>query len=301
MDESDIAIELPEDILTREVRAVCARYRIGSDDARKFLEDHFYSRPDLLKRILKKYPDEDITRLRDYKTLVKGSRKEIYYHLRQYQPDKQKIGELKRQLEDQIRSGSNLIRIRRVTDELLLTHVSTKERFAHYPVFYKKFSEMIPPPRKILDIGCGLHPLSYQFENPEICPDIYVAVDKSREVIEILKHFSPLTSERLIPVCGNIAEIKRADYLRPGVEIYDIVIILKVIPVIHRQNRDILSCLLNLPARRMLITASTEAMTRRTEIRHREVRILREFARMAQGKIIGEFEIENEFGYLVET
>lgn len=292
--------ELPEAILTREVSAICDRYRIEPEEAGKFLEHGFYSQPDLLSKILERYPDGDITKRRDYKAIIKSVRKKVYYHLRQYQSDSQKSGELKKQLEQQVASSSDIHQSRQVIQDLLMSHISTKERSDDYPVFYKKLFDMIEPPRTILDVGCGIHPLSYPFGEVETCPDIYAATDKSQDVIEILKIFSPLAKPtRLMPVCESIADIRWADYLPNGMDSFDIAFMLKLIPVICRQNRDILSHLINVPARRILITASAEAMTRRKNIRRREDRVLRDFIELAGGNIIGKFTITNEFGYLI--
>jgi len=292
-------MKLPKEIIEREVMAICGRYRIDHEEARRFLEQDFYRRPVLVDKILKRYPNEDVTRLKEYKAVIKAVRKKVYYHLRQYQSDTGKSGRLRELLERHIAAAESE-QSRQVVSELLLTHVSTRERSDAYPDFYKKLFDLIEPPRRILDVGCGIHPLSYPFGDPEICPEIYTASDKSRDVIEILKTYVPLAKPaRLIPVCDNIADIKWSDYLTNGIGIYDIAFMLKLIPVITRQNRAVLPNLLGVPARKILITASAEAMTRRADIRRREEGLLRRFIELAHGEIIGEISIKNEFGYLI--
>lgn len=297
---SDMLPELPEAILAREVRAICERYRIEPEEARRFLEDGFHRQPDLLSKILGQYPKGDITRRRDYKAIIKAVRKKVYYHLRQYQSDSQKVEELRKQLEQQAASSSDIHQCEQLIQDLLMSHVSTKERVDEYPIFYKELFDMIDPPRTILDVGCGIHPLSYPFREIEPRPDVYVAIDKSRESIEILKIFSRLANPtRLIPVCDSIADIRWSDCLTDNMETFDIAFMLKFIPVICRQNKDILPHLMSVPARWILITASAEAMTRRENIRRREDRVLRDFIEQAGGKIMDQFTITNEFGYLI--
>ncbi|MDP4012810.1 MAG: hypothetical protein Q8R00_04365 [Candidatus Nanoarchaeia archaeon] len=68
----------------------------------------------------------------------------------------------------------------------LKTHISTKERLNYYPVIYEKIFEIIGKPNKILDLGCGLNPLSYDFLgcNPE-----YYAVDLSESELETVNNY----------------------------------------------------------------------------------------------------------------
>jgi hypothetical protein len=48
-------------------------------------------------------------------------------------------------------------------DKLLETHLSTKERILIYPTIYEKIFAITGKPTVILDLGCGLSPLSYPY------------------------------------------------------------------------------------------------------------------------------------------
>jgi len=48
-------------------------------------------------------------------------------------------------------------------EKLLETHLSTKERISIYPAIYKKIFAITGKPKIILDLGCGMNPLSYPF------------------------------------------------------------------------------------------------------------------------------------------
>jgi 16S rRNA (guanine(1405)-N(7))-methyltransferase len=223
--------------------------------------------------------------------------------LRQYQADKQKIEDLKKQLEQLIQNTfrtPDSPQIKHIINELLLTHISTKERINDYQAFYQEVFALIAPPRTILDIGCGIHPLSYPFEQPEYRPEVYVAIDNQPEVIETLTIFAPyIAPTHLIPVCVDIAEVNWMSYLEREIDTFDVAFILKLIPVISRQQRNLLSKLANVPARQMIITATTEAMTRKENIRKREERVLCDFIEMTDKKIMATFQIGNEFGYVI--
>lgn len=296
-------LELPKELVEREVKAICKRYRINPEEAKNILEQHFQQRPDILKKILARYPDEDITRLSAYKTIIKNVRKHIYYHLRQYQADKQKIEDLRKQLEQLMQNTfrtPDSHQIKHVVNELLSTHMSTKERVHNYQAFYQEIFARIDPPQTILDIGCGIHPLSYPFEQSEYRPEVYVAVDNHPEIIETLTIFAPYAEPtRLIPVCADIAEASWTAYLESELDIFDVAFMLKLIPVISRQRKNLLTKLAEVPARQMVITAATEAMTRKENIRKREERVLFEFIETTEKKIVATFQIGNEFGYVI--
>jgi len=299
----DLIFKLPKELVERETKAICKRYRIDPEEAENILQQHFQRRSDILKKILAKYPDEDITRLSAYKTIIKNVRKHIYYHLRQYQADQQKIEDLRKQLEQLIQNKfrtPDSHQIKHVVNELLLTHISTKERVHDYQAFYQEIFALIDPPRTILDIGCGIHPLSYPFEQSEYRPEVYVAVDNHPEVIETLTIFAPYAEPtRLIPVCADIAEASWTAYPEREIDIFDVAFMLKLIPVISRQRKNLLTKLAEVPSRQIVITATTEAMTRKENIRKREERVLFEFIEMTDKKIVATFQIGNEFGYLI--
>ena len=295
-----MSLKLPEELVEREIEAICQRYQIDPEHATTLFEQYVQRQPEILKKILAKYPHEDLTRLRSYKTLIKHVRKHIYYHLRQYQADKQKIVYLRNELAQLIRSSQDTRQIERVIQALLFTHRSTKERVNEYQTFYQKIFELIAPPRTILDLGCGIHPLSYPFDHPEYRPEVYVAIDHQPEVIETLTVFAAsVNPTRLIPLCADIAEANWRSYLEGEMDEFEVAFMLKLIPVISRQRKHLLPKLAEVPAHQMVITAAIESMTRKENIRRKEEHSLHEFIAMTGRKVLATFQISNEFGYLL--
>ena len=48
-----------------------------------------------------------------------------------------------------------------IHNKLLISHKSTKERLEYYPGLYKSLFNITGKPASILDLACGLNPLSY--------------------------------------------------------------------------------------------------------------------------------------------
>ncbi len=288
--------QLPADLLQTEVQAICQRYRIDPTEARAILEQHFTAQPKLLQKIAERYPAENVTRWGDYRKVIKAVKKQVYYHLRQYHQDTDKEATLKERLAGLVSAEAEPAEIEAVITQLLSTHVSTKERFPHYIAFYDTLFDLIDPPHTILDLGCGLHPLSYPFQQTDTTR--YIALDKDAEAIETLALYAPhVAPARLEPVCVDLSTVRWSDYLNAPA---DLTVMLKLVPVVARHHQDLLAHLASVPSRWLLVTASAEAMTRKQSIRHREARTLREFVALTGREIVADFETGNEFGYLLK-
>ncbi|HDN26485.1 MAG TPA: DUF3893 domain-containing protein [Thioploca sp.] len=294
-------LELPEERLEAEVKSICKRYKIAPETVRDILEQNFSKQPQLVQKILERHNHEDVTRFKEYKQVIKETKKQVYYSLRQYHQDQNQEKQLSTQLKELLKTQASSEQINQAVTELLLTHVSTQERVEYYQAFYEQLFSLIEPPTAVIDIGCGLHPLSYPFNNTKK-PISYVAIDKDNTAIEYLKTFSSHKQpEWLMPICADIAQLEWLSYLNAEAKAWDLAFMLKLIPVVHRQNKALLAKLAEVPARQILVTASTEAMTRKENIMRREDKVLREFIRVANKKIRGHFRIANEFGYLLEN
>ncbi len=71
--------------------------------------------------------------------------------------------------------------------ELLKTHRSTKERQEIYPELYSELFRITGRPHKLLDLGCGLNPLSFPWMH---LPDMeYTAVELSKNDIAFINQY----------------------------------------------------------------------------------------------------------------
>lgn len=72
---------------------------------------------------------------------------------------------------------------------LLSTHLSTKERLPHYETLYKKIFDITSVPKTILDIGCGLNPISIPYMNIDLSKLKYFASELSVEDTNFIENF----------------------------------------------------------------------------------------------------------------
>ncbi len=105
---------------------------------------------------VKFYEFEKFKRTKIYKTLLKNIRKvlrEIYGLFIEKNYEKRFV------LLENLKSLSDI----ETHKKILLLHKSTKERLPFYDFLYSKIFSVTGKPKKILDLGCGLNPLSFPF------------------------------------------------------------------------------------------------------------------------------------------
>ncbi len=291
---------LPEQLIDEETEKICKRYRIDPETARERFLFHFQKEAPRLNRALSKSPETDIRRLKEYKQVVKQVRKRIYYGLRQYHGEENDQALLADELKQAAAPGQNRKKIESLVDRLLFTHVSTRERRPHYPAFYQILFDRIGSPRTVLDLGCGLHPLSFPFRKQGRSVKKYVAVDRDPNVAEILKCCELLAKPAFFQILiADFADLHWEDLTKPEDTLFDVAFLLKLVPVLYRQNRKLLSHLETVPAKYMVVTGCVESMVRKENIERREKKAIYQFMETSGRKILAEFRIENEFGYIL--
>jgi hypothetical protein len=282
----------------RIVVEIRKKYRISFDIATELVSAGLAANRKLIDKIKVSDSAKDVERTREFKETVKEVKTRVYFLLRKYHRDKEGEKKLIGKLEEKIRVKADITQINKIRNELLTMHSSTAERFEHYAAFYDELSKIISPPEQILDIACGLHPLSYPFEKYK--PKRYVAIDRDVLCVAAIKAFSQTESTNCIQVIqSDINDIEWSSFTA-SVERFDIAFMLKLIPLLTRQDKKLLEKLALVPAKRILITGNEQALAKKRTISRREDNAIRRFIEFSGRRIISDFRIPGEFGYLVE-
>ena len=85
--------------------------------------------------------------------------------------------------------NANETKINELHQKILSTHTSTKERLKIYPVMYEKIFAVTGIPKKLLDLSCGLNPLSYPFMDIDYKDFEYSATEITKEDCELINEY----------------------------------------------------------------------------------------------------------------
>ncbi|MBD3361521.1 hypothetical protein GF358_01885 [Candidatus Woesearchaeota archaeon] len=127
---------------------------------------------------LKKVVEEKRTRSKEYKEAIKKVREKL----------RTEYGMFSENLSarEQILNKKN----KNLAKELLSLHPSTKERLEMYPHIYKKIFAITGKPKKILDLGCGMNPISYPYMKTKAK---YYASELNKKDCEFLNKYFKIT------------------------------------------------------------------------------------------------------------
>ena len=122
---------------------------------------------------------------KEFDILLKDIRKKLHEVYGIFNLSDVKLDDLKRKLKGEI-SGDVIEEHRK----LLVCHRSSKERIDDYSFIYDKIFSITGKPRSILDLACGLNPLSFPFM--ELKKVDYFAYDVSTKDCKFLKDYFSL-------------------------------------------------------------------------------------------------------------
>lgn len=144
-------------------------------------------------------------------------------------------------------SLGNMEGIKSVCLKLMKEHASTKERIPILDTFYGEIFAVTGVPQKILDVACGIHPLSIPWMK---LPDkvLYWAYEIDNRLVDYLnKYFVAIGLEPLVQMQDVIC--------KPPVETGDIAFVMKMVPCLERREKGISVKLLRMLKARYLVVS----------------------------------------------
>jgi len=285
---------LEDEILNYITQKIISRYKLDEQGAYTIACEIFYKHPKYKDLIAKELPFNKILKSKILKEIITNSKTKAYYSLRSYKNNKESLVELVHLLE----TINHHEEIQPIINELVLNHISTKERIKENNTFYKNLDKIICETQSIIDIGCGLNPLLFPFIKYTSNLKNYLAIDKDLQSITALHAFKEATNNHnLNSTKFNLDE--GWETLKIEYE-FDIAFMMKLVPVIKRSSKIAYENLLKTPADIWVITGSKTSMTKYKSIERRELNIINRFIDEAGKKIIDQFSLEEEFCIIVE-
>ncbi len=266
------------------------KYRIPGDDAYEIIRAEFETSSVLKKAASENDSPEKLKRTSAFKKAANSAKKKVYYHLRNYRPNTNSLNDVLEQLR-QTGFDTPVEDVERIVSTIVEGHASTRERLPSAAEFYRQFFDSVEPAPSIIDIGCGVHPLMFPFHSSWAEKvEHYLAVDRNSTDIACVNDVAQVQkNERLTGICWDLSEGWDNLFEQSPVRHFDLAIMTKLIPVVSRQQRQLLSVLAETPAATWLVTGSRVALAKRRWIERRERRVLDNFIELSGRRVTHEF------------
>jgi 16S rRNA (guanine(1405)-N(7))-methyltransferase len=144
------------------------------------------------------------------------------------------------------------------TREVLKLHASTAERLPELETFYEPIFKITGKPFKVLDLACGLNPLSVLWMN--LSPNaFYVGVDIDAELANFV--------DRFLAMAPGVHGVGRVNDLVAGPPRAwaDVAFLLKTLPVLQHQTGDVLPILDTIKAPWLVVSFPTKSLGNRSK------------------------------------
>jgi 16S rRNA (guanine(1405)-N(7))-methyltransferase len=294
---ADLPRRLTGCLIREFAQSIAAAYTIDADTAAECIAPLIES-DILLQQALAEHPDiAEIRRMRVCRNAEKAARKHVYNYLRRYRRAEDDGAPALRTLEA-LAPGEAAETAQRAIRTICESHVSTAERLPALKDFQAILASAAGEATSILDVGAGVLPLLFPFG---ACPKLecYCALDKDKFAVRAVRAFARWSGlAKLTARDWSIAHGWGA-VLSPGRTEFDLALLLKIVPVVARQETQLLAALAETPARRLLITGSKQAMAKREAIAHRENATIRSFIERFGLTVRAQAETADELGFLV--
>lgn len=180
----------------------------------------------------------------------------------------------------------NLIEQNKI-QEVLATHSSTKERYEFYNEIYDKIFAIAGKPNTVLDLGCGLNPLS--FPNKET---IYYACDINKDNLKLVKKYFEKNKIR-----GKVFLCDLTQSL--NLPKTDVCFLFKVLDIIETKGHKLAEKIITqLSCKYVVVSFATKTLSGKKMNNPKRIWFEKMLGRL--NLKWNKFEVENEMFYIVE-
>jgi len=150
-------------------------------------------------------------------------------------------------------------------NQLLALHQSTKERLPYYTEIYKKIFNITGKPKSILDLACGLNPVSYPYLG---CKPKYSASELSLEDSHFIQDYFDAMKIDGLAFQFNLLDFKKTKM--SGFIKADMCFLLKTLDSLETIKRNISKTLIQgLPAKHIVVSFPTMSLGGKKAIKSR--------------------------------
>ncbi len=182
--------------------------------------------------------------------------------------------------------------IQKVCTDLMAEHASTKERLLLLDRFYSQIFQLTGTPKVVLDIACGLNPLSFPWMGLPTST-LYYAYEIHRTRANFLNQYFSLQGLKPLAKAQDVL-------VQFPEESADIAFILKEVPRFEsRQHGCSLPLMDALQVRYLVISMATKNLTGRWDLKQRNRQLLYTLVQDRSWEIT-EIEFENELVFCIQ-
>lgn len=215
--------------------------------------------PDLIRSVSMK----EMQKRRNFKDALKATKNKLhqvggaYFHGHGELENAANFSGWLAELQHALQAGDQA-ELRRVSTKIMLNHASTKERIGILEEFYSSIFAGLQPIHSILDLACGLNPLTLPWM--KVADDIeYYAYDIYGHTMDFLNQYMQLTGIR--------GQAQAADVLQacPTREV-DVALLLKALPCLEQVDKKAAHALLgSLNARYIIVSYPAHSLGGRSK------------------------------------
>ncbi|GAB1694988.1 hypothetical protein [Krasilnikovia sp. M28-CT-15] len=298
----DQGAQILEELAADLAGDVVRRYRIDQARAVEVILDEWSRNQKLLAVVAAAGSAREAQRTRVYKDAATLTKKTIYNRLRSYRAEPAAFDTALQTLME-LPPDASTEQVEAAATDIAAAHVSTAERLGHRAQFLDVLEAANPTgSRVVVDAGAGVLPalLGADWLHRQGITQYWAPDKDPKAVAAVAAYAARLPAGLVRPAQWNVADGWAALHRLGLPETCDVAWMLKVVPVVLRQEPQLAPVLAAAPAPRLLISGSRVAMAKRQNIEARERRVVQRFCADHGLRTIGEHVTEDEFFLLAE-